>query len=79
MKIINAIFGKIEEGLVWVINLLPASPFQAISNSDVSEFLGSLNWVLPISEAIAILQLWIAAVGGFYLYQAVLRWLKAIE
>ncbi|MEG1810320.1 MAG: hypothetical protein RR232_01050 [Clostridia bacterium] len=75
----NTIWSSIKSALISVVNLLPGSPFQAISNAPVSEFLGSLNWIFPVSEVIAELQLWTVCIGLFYVYMAILRWVKAIE
>lgn len=78
-KAINSLWDIITDAMTWVVNLLPDSPFQAISNSDVSEFMVGLNWIFPITEILAIMQLWTSAIMVFYIYQAILRWIKAIE
>lgn len=61
-----------------LVSILPPSPFQALSNLSVQSYLPALNWIIPVSEILAILQLWIVAVSVFYLYSIVLRWAKAI-
>lgn len=69
-----------QEILIKFISLLPGSPFTAFINSIPSiPYLGYINYFVPISQMIAIGQAWLTAIGIFYLYQAVLRWLKAIE
>lgn len=77
--VLTAVMNGLESAAKWVVALLPASPFRAISNSGVAEFLGNLGWVVPVNEILAILQLWIPAVAVFYLYQAVLRFTRMIE
>ena len=42
-------------------------------------YLGYLNYFLPISQIIAIGEAWLVAIGLFYAYQIILRWIKAIE
>ncbi|MNP69293.1 hypothetical protein D3C76_1653680 [compost metagenome] len=59
--------------------LLPPSPFQLIDNSPISEFLGGLNYFVPISFFISSGTAWLTAIGLYYIAQIVMRWLKAIE
>lgn len=59
--------------------LLPSSPFKDVSLGPISNFLGYLNYLLPITEIVSILTLWGSAIGLYYLYQIVLRWLKVVE
>lgn len=66
--------------LDWVLKLLPTSPFSAyIDALENIPFLGYLNYFLPISTFIAIGEAWLVAVGLFYLYSIILRWIRAIE
>jgi len=65
--------------MIYVINLLPDSPFNVLSNSNVEQYMGYFNWLFPVSEMVAILQVWVVAVASFYIFQALLRWVKAIE
>lgn len=77
--IINSIMENTMAALTWVIELLPNSPFQAINNSDVANFMGTLNWFLPLDKIVAELELWLTCVIVFYAYQLILRWVRAIE
>ena len=71
---------KLFSNLVnWVIGFLPDSPFVMIDNSPVSKFLGYLNYFLPIDFMISTAEAWLAAVVVYYLYSAVLRWIKAVS
>lgn len=63
----------------WVLALLPDSPFQAIDNSAVGQFMGNLNWIIPLNVILAEIEAWLTAVAIYYLYQVVLRWTKAIS
>lgn len=66
-----------------VINLFPASPFApaiaAFNNSVVHEYLGYLNYIIPVGTMLTILSLWIAAVATYYVYQLILRWIKVVD
>jgi hypothetical protein len=76
---LDSLMGGLMAALTWVIELLPNSPFQAINNSDVSGFLGTLNWFLPMDKIVAELELWLTCVIIYYAYQVILRWVRAIE
>lgn len=62
-----------------ILQLLPDSPFLFLMDSPVGQYASYINWILPIRECIATLELWISAIIVYYCYQAVLRWAKAIE
>lgn len=63
-----------------ILSILPDSPFQALSSiPEVQEVLGYVNYFVPISFFLSVLQLWLAAIGVFYLWQVILRLIKAIE
>ena len=74
----NAVYGAIEGAL----KLLPTSPFaflQNYSNSSIGQWLRWLNWFIPISSFVSILEAWCAAILIYYVIQIILRWAKAIE
>lgn len=63
----------------WLIQFLPKSPFQSVIASLGSiPYLAQLNWFLPVTEIIAVMQLWLVAVGLYYLYSAVMRFIGLI-
>ena len=67
---------------VSVVNLLPTSPFVALDELGQSEFydwLQMLNWFIPITTFVGILEGWLLAIGVYYIYQIILRWIKVIE
>ena len=76
----NWITSKLDYVLSVVLALLPDSPFQLLTrNNTVIEYLGYVNYFIPMSEILAILQLWLTAVGIYYVYQAILRFAKVVE
>lgn len=66
--VLNAIFG-----------LLPPSPFSIIDNSPIASYLPGINYFVPVNQIITISEIWLTSIGTYYLYQIVLRWLKAIK
>ena len=66
----------------FLLNLLPASPFQFIkelSNGVIAEWLPYINWFIPVQSFVAILEAWASAIMLYYVYQIGLRWAKAIQ
>lgn len=72
----NAIF----LGLVaLVLAFLPNSPFTTVAESISNvPYLQYLNWFFPVTEAIAVFEVWLTAVLVYYVYQAIMRWVKVI-
>lgn len=63
-----------------VLNLLPRSPFVSVLASlDKLPYLETVNYFVPIASFVAVGQAWLVAVGLFYLYSIILRWIRAIE
>ena len=71
------------DALNWALSkiffFLPESPFKGVlSDFADNEVLQYINWFLPVGEIVGILALWLTAIIGFYAYQVILRWIKAI-
>lgn len=65
--------------LALVMAFLPSSPFQMVINSISSiPYLNYLNWFFPVTEAVAVVEVWVVAIGIYYLYSAIMRWIKII-
>jgi hypothetical protein len=63
-----------------VVGDLFLSPFDGVVNAiSDSQVLGMLNWVLPIAEMVALLQLWVMAIAAWYAVKPILRWIKTIS
>lgn len=62
-----------------LLDLLPLSPFQEfISDFASLPYLGWLNWLFPVGDCLVVMAAWLVAVGLFYLYSILMRWLKMI-
>jgi hypothetical protein len=79
LDFLDSLGSNLTNALSWVIELLPDSPFSAVSTTDVSTYMGTLNWFIPIDKMVAELELWLTCVTVFYVYQMILRWVRAIE
>jgi hypothetical protein len=69
-------FSKLADGVVW---LLPPSPFAALELAFDGEILRYVNYFVPVKEALDILVAWGTTIAGWYLYQIIMRWAKAIR
>ena len=62
-----------------LISVLPVSPFQDfISYLSSVPYLGYINWFIPMGTIINITVTWTTAIGLYYLYSIVMRWIKVI-
>lgn len=69
----------LQQALQWVVSLMPDSPFKLLDNSPVAQYLPYLNWFIPFEFIIATLETWLVAIGVYYAWSVLLRWVKAIN
>ena len=76
----TAIKNFVYKAINTVLALLPNSPFRSfIRTMEDNDILNAINWILPIADFIAILEVWLTAIAVFYVYMVILRWAKAVE
>lgn len=62
-----------------LIKALPLSPFAEIYSTWVPpEWLGWLNWFLPVEGILKVMAAWLLAIGVYYAYSVVARWVGLI-
>lgn len=78
---LNFLIRGLGVALQALLQYLPDSPFQAIfySNTYLSNFLGFINYFVPIQVFSTILSTWLGCIAAYYLVVTVLRWVKTIE
>lgn len=80
MDLFNAVMDIINTALNYIFSFLPEDPFLSIIDE-----LGSIpavqyvNYFVPVDKILAITAIWLGAIATFYLYQIILRWIKAID
>lgn len=80
MEIINSLMRLLNGILNYVFSFLPKSPFGTVMDSVGGiPYLGYVVYFVPVGELMTITAGWLTAVGIFYLYQVILRWVKAID
>lgn len=79
LKLLQGIIDGFVAVLQGIISVLPGSPFNGLSAMTLdSKWFGVICYVVPVPQIVAVLEAWIIAVGTFYLYQVILRWVKAV-
>ncbi len=62
-----------------VVSLFPLSPFRSfIESLETLPYLGWVNWFFPVGQCLSILTAWLVAIGTFYLWSIIARWVKLI-
>ena len=80
MDFFNWLSEKAQTLIQSLIDVLPGSPINWIlSNDAINEYVGYLNWFIPVYTFIGILENWLMAVVVYYVAQWGLRWIKAVE
>ncbi len=70
----------LDKLLYAVINLFPVSPFlPAIRELGSFPYLGYLNWFMPIGNFVKIGSLWLTAIGVYYAWSVIARWVKLLQ
>lgn len=77
--VLNKLIFLVGKALELLFSLFPKSPFNFVLNSSFGDFISQINFFIPVYEFISILQMWLLAVGIYYLYSVFARWIRAIE
>lgn len=78
-QIFDWLGNALNDVLGWILCVLPDSPFKLLSNSPISDYIGYINYFIPIDYILSTLSLWLIAVGAYYGYKVILAWIKAIN
>lgn len=63
-----------------VLSLFPLSPFRPVIQELTDlPYLQYINWFVPIGDFIIMGTLWITAIGVYYAWSIVARWIKLIS
>lgn len=78
---LNQLINVLMKLVTQLVNILPLSPFQPFIQQFKGNipFVGYLNWLIPVKSMMVIAGAWLAAIALFYIYSAILRWVKAID
>lgn len=73
--IINGLIEKLGLTITAILHSLPMSPFK-FEETFNSSLLGWVNLIFPLGKMLQVLTLYLVAVGVYYLYRIVMRWIK---
>lgn len=80
MDILDKIGGTFSDLWDKLLELLPKSPITFLeADNKIKTILSYVNYFIPISAMISMLEVWIIAVAVYYGFQLILRWAKMIE
>lgn len=80
MDFLNYLIDKFKVIVDSVLNMLPKSPIvYCTKNKTISEYLGYVNYFIPVYLWISILEAWLTAIVIYFVVQVILRWIKVIE
>lgn len=78
IRYINIVIEKVGHALEYILILLPDSPFIYVMNLE-HDWISYINYLFPVAGAVAHLELYLIAVGLYYIVRIALRWLKGIS
>lgn len=73
---INNLIKGLGTVLNFLLGWLPPSPFHLLDVSPIAPYLPYINYFIPLSEMVSVAELWLTAIGVYYIYHAVLNWIK---
>jgi len=74
--IVDALSGLINV----VVAVLPSSPMSDVSSVNIAyEYLGYINYFLPVGQIVDVCLVWLGCIAGFYIYMALGRWAKLFD
>lgn len=73
--IINTAFQKFVD---WILQALPPCPFAGFNLGNYP-YVSYINWFFPVSECLDLMAAWLVAIGVYYVYSIVARWVKIIS
>ena len=79
INFINLLINKICSFFTYIVGFLPQNPFANLEFTGIEEYLGYLNWIIPVGTISKIITLWLGAIAVYYIYSIALRWVKAIN
>lgn len=79
-EFINFLIDSVAGAIDWVLGLFPRSPFQNMNSSKPEIInLGHITWFIPFSTMILHFSVLATAIGAYYTYRIVARWLKVVR
>lgn len=70
----------LDKFLQAVLSLFPLSPFQPVIQELTDlPYLEYINWFVPVGDLAKIGSVWVTAIGVYYAWSIIARWIKLIS
>lgn len=70
----------LDKFLQSVLSLFPLSPFQPVIQELTDlPYLEYINWFVPVGDLVKIASIWGTAIGVYYAWSIIARWIKLIS
>jgi hypothetical protein len=80
IDLINFLLDGTAEAITWIIGLLPQSPaVNWLHNKPELVVLSHITWFIPFPTMLLHFAAILTAVGAYYLYRVIARWLKVVR
>lgn len=63
--IINLLITIVTTVITWIVNILPTSPFTDVDLSVPSQYLGYVNYFIPVGRILPVFMLWVGAIVAY--------------
>ena len=79
-EFLNWLIGGAADCISWVVGLLPQSPTADwVHNKPELVTLGYITWFIPFPTMILHFAAILTAIGAYYIYRVIARWLKVVR
>lgn len=79
LDLLKALVDWVVNGIKSIIDLLPDTPFCLTLPSFIADYMGNVNYFVPVGMMVNTLIAWTACIAVFYACMIFMRWLKAID
>lgn len=70
----------LDKFLELLLSVFPLSPFMPVIRELSSlPYLGYINWLVPVGDFIKMGTLWLSAIGAYYGWSVIARWVKLLS
>jgi len=79
IDMLNVLIKSLGVVMSWVVELLPDSPFTFFDSLTLDNtWMGYIAYIVPVQQILTLLTYWITAITLFYVYSAIMRFLKMV-
>lgn len=76
IMIINFFLMLVSTIITWFVNILPESPFKDVSLDVPSEYMGYVNYFVPLNRILPVLGICVTIIVGYKFIKMIMRFFK---